>query len=107
MNLPLRWIALLSGRIECDFAASTGVHNGIDAIKMILAGAKAVQICSTLYQNGIEQINRMLKEMEDWMEEHKFKSLNDFCGKLGQEESDQPELYERLQYIKALSGIKD
>ncbi len=107
MNLPLRWIALLSGRIECDFAASTGVHNGIDAIKMILAGAKAVQICSTLYQNGVEQIGRVQKEMEDWMKGHNFESLSDFRGILSQEESDKSELYERLQYIKALSGKKD
>lgn len=107
MNLSLRWIALLSGRIECDFASSTGVHNGIDAIKMILAGAKAVQICSTLYQNGVEQIGRVQKEMEDWMKGHNFKSLSDFRGILSQEESDKSELYERLQYIKALSGEKD
>lgn len=107
MNLPLRWIALLSGRIECDFAASTGVHNGIDAIKMILAGAKAVQICSALYQNGVEQIGRVQKEMEDWMKGHNFESLSDFRGILSQEESDKSELYERLQYIKALSGKKD
>jgi len=107
MNLPLRWIALLSGRIECDFAASTGVHNGIDAIKMILAGAKAVQICSVLYQNGVEQIGRVQKEMEDWMKGHNFESLSDFRGILSQEESDKSELYERLQYIKALSGKKD
>jgi len=107
INLPLRWIALLSGRIECDLAASTGVHDGIGAIKGILAGAKAIQICSTLYINGIEQIGRMLGEMEDWMKKHNFETLSDFRGKLSQKESDRPELYERLQYIKALSGIKD
>ena len=107
MNLPLRWIALLSGRIECDFAASTGVHNGIDAIKMILAGAKAVQICSALYQNGVEQIGQVLQEMKDWMKGHNFESLSDFRGILSQGESDKSELYERLQYIKALSGKKD
>ncbi|MBA7640491.1 hypothetical protein ES703_48157 [subsurface metagenome] len=74
---------------------------------MILAGAKAVQICSALYQNGVEQIGRVQKEMKDWMKGHNFESLSDFRGILSQEESDKSELYERLQYIKALSGIKD
>lgn len=107
MNLPLRWIALLSGRLDVDFASSTGVYNGIDALKMILAGAKAVQICSVLYKNGIEYISNMLEEMEKWMNEHNFNSIEGFHGKLSQVESDQPELYERLQYIKAISGIKE
>lgn len=106
MNLTLRWIALLTGRVNCDLAASTGVHDGAGVIKQLLAGASTVQICSTLYLNGVEQIGRILRQMETWMKKHGFDSLDQIRGKLSQMQSDRPELYERLQYIKALVGIE-
>lgn len=106
MSLPLRWIALLAGQVNCDLAASTGIHDGAGVVKQLLAGATTVQVCSTLYLNGAEQIGRMLKELEAWMKKHNFDSLDQFRGMLSQMESDNPELYERLQYIKALVGIE-
>lgn len=106
MNLSLRWIALLAGRISCDLAASTGVHDGAGVIKHLLAGASAVQICSTLYIKGLKQIDRMLKEIEVWMGKHGFENIDQIRGKLSQMQSARPELYERLQYIKALVGIE-
>ncbi|MBN1357075.1 dihydroorotate dehydrogenase-like protein [bacterium] len=105
-HVPLRWIALLSGRIRCDLAASTGIHDARGVIKHILAGASAVQLCSTLYLNGLDRIGAILKEMAEWMDEHGFASLGDFRGILGQRKSEDPEGYERLQYIKALVGIE-
>jgi dihydroorotate dehydrogenase (fumarate) len=105
ISVPLRWIALLSGRLKCDLAASTGVHDGAGVIKQLLAGAAVVQICSTLYVNGLEQVGRMLGQLEDWGKRHGFESLDQMRGKMSQMESDRPELYERLQYIKALVGI--
>jgi dihydroorotate dehydrogenase (fumarate) len=99
----LRWIALLSGRVECDFVATTGIHTGKDTIKQILAGAKAVEICSTLYKNGLDYIKNMLKEIEKWMDEHNYKNIEEFRGKLGKKEEEKTELYDRLQYIKALN----
>jgi dihydroorotate dehydrogenase (fumarate) len=106
MGLPLRWIALLAGRIGCDLAASTGVHDGSGVIRQLLAGASAVQLCSTLYINGVEHIGRILKEIETWMEKHGFNSVGEIQGKLSQVLSERPELYERLQYIRALVGIE-
>jgi dihydroorotate dehydrogenase (fumarate) len=103
MSNSLRWIALLSSRIHCDFAATTGIHTGTDVIKQILAGAKAVEISSTLYENGLEQIGKILSEMEKWMSEHNYKNIDEFRGKLSKKEEDKTELYERLQYIKALN----
>jgi dihydroorotate dehydrogenase (fumarate) len=100
---PLRWIALLSSRIECDFAATTGIHTGKDVIKQILAGAKAVEICSTLYKNGLDYLKNMLEEIESWMVDHKYKSIEEFKGKLSKKEDEKTELYDRLQYIKALN----
>ncbi len=106
MSLPLRWIALLAGRVSCDLAASTGIHDARGVIKQLLAGASAVQIASTLYLNGVEQIGRIIQEMENWMKRHSFDSIDQIRGKLSQLKSDRPELYERLQYIKALTGIE-
>lgn len=106
ISLPLRWVALLSDVVRCDLAASTGVHDGTGAIKLLLAGADAVQICSTLYINGLERIGLILRGMEEWMREHRFKSIGEFKGKLSRLWADQPEMYERLQYIKALTGIE-
>lgn len=106
MNTSLRWISLLSGRVNCDLAASTGVHDGAGAIKQLLAGASVAQLCSTLYINGLGQINLILEYINAWMKRHGFDSIGKFRGKLSQMQSDRPELYERLQYIKALVGIE-
>ena len=105
-SLPLRWIGLLAGRINCDLAATTGVHDSTGFVKQLLAGATAVQVCSSLYINGVEQIGRILSGVEAWMKECGFKSVDDFRGRLSQAESEHPELYERLQYIKAFVGIE-
>lgn len=106
MSLPLRWIALLAGRVNCALVASTGVHDGAGVIKQILVGATAVEICSTLYLNGIKQIGYMLSEIRTWMKMQGFDSIGQVRGKLSQMQSQRPELYERLQYIKALVGIE-
>jgi len=106
INSSLRWISLLSGRIKCDLAATTGVHDAGGVIKQLLAGAAAVQLCSTLYIHGIGHVANMLSNIEAWMKKQHFESVSQFCGKLSQQESDRPELYERIQYIKALVGIE-
>jgi dihydroorotate dehydrogenase (fumarate) len=97
---------MLAGKINCDLAATTGVHTGRDVIKQLLAGAQVVQLCSTLYQNGNEQIGRILQEIQDWMARHQFESLDDFRGRLSQACSSNPRGHERLQYIKLFVGIE-
>jgi len=104
--LPLRWIAILAGQARCDLAASTGVHDSEALIKMLLAGASAVQVCSTLKLKGLGQIRKLLRGLEAWMESHGFKTVKEFKGKMSQGASGEPELYERLQYIKSLVGIE-
>ncbi len=106
IHAALRWIMLLAGKVKCDLVATTGVHDGNDAVKQILAGATAVQVCSSLYQNGLGQIGKMLAEIESWMEAKKFATLGAFRGRLSQSNSDKPEGYERLQYIKVFVGIE-
>jgi dihydroorotate dehydrogenase (fumarate) len=106
MALTLRWVALLSDKIQCDIAASTGIHDGRAAIKQLLAGAKAVQVASVLYEKGFEQIGFMTKEIEAWMENHHFSGTNDFIGRLSYKETQNPAAYERVQFMKHFSGIE-
>ncbi|MCP4629131.1 MAG: dihydroorotate dehydrogenase-like protein [bacterium] len=105
-DLPtsLRWIAIMAERVSCDLAASTGVHDGTALIKQILAGAKAVQVASTLYKNGKGQIAGMLKTLEDWMGQKSFNKLDDFRGKMSQAKSSNPAAYERVQFMKYFGG---
>jgi dihydroorotate dehydrogenase (fumarate) len=106
MSLSLRWVALLSGRLSCDLSATTGVHTAEDAVKQVLAGASTVQLCSALYQNGPGHLGTVLEGVQKWADSRSLKSLDQARGSLSQEESENPELYERLQYIKALVGIE-
>jgi dihydroorotate dehydrogenase (fumarate) len=99
-NIPLRWIALMTGNnLECDLVASTGVHTHEQAIKQILVGAKAVQLCSTLYKNGNHFIRNIEEGLNKWMEEHRFNTLDDFRGKsLDKQATDVS--FERIQFMK-------
>jgi dihydroorotate dehydrogenase (fumarate) len=101
----LRWISILAGQVECDLAGSTGVHTGKDVAKMLLAGADAVQICSTVYKHGPKRITEILDELAGWMNSHSFNDVDSYRGRLSRAASENPEAYERLQYIKALTGI--
>jgi dihydroorotate dehydrogenase (fumarate) len=105
LTISLRWIAIMADRVKCDLAASTGVHDGVALIKQILAGADAVQVASTLYKNGKEQITEMLKTLEDWMGKKGYTSLSDFKGKMSQTKSSNPAAYERVQFMKYFGGI--
>jgi len=96
----LRWVALMSRRAHCDLAASTGVHDGIGLIKQLLAGAKAVQVVSSLYRNGSAQMAVMRRDLEGWMDRHGYKTIADFRGKMSQAESEDPAAYERVQFMK-------
>ncbi len=106
IHLPLRWIAVLYEQLRCDLAASTGAHDATGVIKLLLAGATAVQVCSTLYLNGLERLGRIRRELEEWMERHHFAAVGEFRGRLCQARSERPEIFERLQYIKALTGVE-
>lgn len=104
--LSLRWIAIMAERVNCDLAASTGVHDGSGLIKQLLAGANAVEIASTVYRKGSKQIGKMLDELEEWMDKKGFKSINDFRGKLSQAKSNNPAAFERVQFMKYFRGYQ-
>jgi dihydroorotate dehydrogenase (fumarate) len=107
LPISLRWIAIMAERVSCDLAASTGVHDGEALIKQILAGADAVQVASTLYENGKGRITEMLKTLEEWMVEKNYSSLADFRGKMSQAKSDNPAAYERVQFMRYFGGVKE
>jgi len=105
LHMSLRWIAIMAERVSCDLAASTGVHDGNALIKQILAGANAVQVVSSLYQNGKGQIKTMLDTLEEWMAGKGFNRLSDFRGKMSQAKSSNPAAYERVQFMRYFGGV--
>jgi dihydroorotate dehydrogenase (fumarate) len=105
LSISLRWIAVMAARVQCDLAASTGVHDGAALIKQLLAGAAAVQVASTLYLNGNSRISEMLKALEEWMGKKGYSCLADFRGKMSQARSSNPAAYERVQFMKYFGGI--
>ncbi len=106
MKVPLRWIALLYGRTKLDLALNTGVHTGRDVVKGLLAGATVVQVASTLLENGIPYLSTMLLDIQNWMDEKGYDSVDDFRGKLSQKKVDDPFAFERSQYVKLLSSAQ-
>jgi len=80
ISMPLRWIGIMSDRSACDLAASTGINDGEDVIKLILAGANVTQVATTIYKNGKDHIKVILEELESWMNQKGYKSLDAFRG---------------------------
>ncbi len=100
LSVSLRWIAVMANRVNCDLAASTGVHDGEAFIKQILAGADVVQVVSALYKHGTKYIDQMLDEVKRWMEHEGYNKPDDFKGKMSQAKSSNPAAYERVQFMK-------
>lgn len=107
LSNTLRWTAILSGAIpNLDVSSSTGVHDGQSVIKLLLAGANAVQVCSVLYKNGPEYVTTMLNELSSWMDEKGYSSIKDFNGKFNYANIKDPSLYERAQFMKYFSNYE-
>ena len=104
MRVPLRWIALLHGRIGASLAATSGIHRASDALKMLMAGADVTMLCSTLLRHGIPQIAAIERDLVDWMEEHDYESVSQLKGSLSQLKCPEPAAFERAQYMKALTS---
>lgn len=106
LNETLRWVAILSERVNVNIAASTGIHSGEDVIKMLLAGANAVQVVSSLYKNGPQQINKMLETVDAWMSGQGYDSIEQFRGKISRKYGADPAAFERMQFMKHFSEIR-
>lgn len=107
IRLPLRWIAILRNHVQYDLALTGGVHDAVGAIKAILAGANAVQICSVLYlRKDLDVIGEITDQMLFWMESKGFECIDDFRGKLAEKSLTDHAGFERAQYVRALVGME-
>ena len=102
MRLPMRWIAMLYGRIGASLAATSGIHRATDALKMLMAGADVTMLCSILLRRGIKHIQVIEREMREWMEEHEYESVEQLKGSMSQKNCPDPSAFERAQYMRAL-----
>jgi dihydroorotate dehydrogenase (fumarate) len=107
ISRTIRWVAIVSSKVKgIDVSSSTGVHDGEAIIKQLLVGAKTVQVCSVIYKSGPSVISQMLKELENWMNIKGFKSIDDFRGKMNYSNIQEPEVFERAQFMKYFSSLE-
>ncbi|MBD2302912.1 dihydroorotate dehydrogenase-like protein [Nostoc sp. FACHB-87] len=106
IRLPLRWIAILYDRIHADLAATSGIHNAHDVLKMLMVGANITMLCSVLLRQGINHIRCIEEEMRQWMEKHEYESVRQLQGSMSQKNCPNPSAFERAQYMKALRTYK-
>ncbi len=106
LRLPLRWVAILYGRISTDFAITTGVHTHQDVIKALMAGARVAMMASELLHNGIRRIWEILVELERWMVEHEYISIGQMIGSMSQKHVLDPAAFERANYMKTLASYR-
>jgi dihydroorotate dehydrogenase (fumarate) len=106
LTLPLRWVAILHGRVKASLAATGGVHTFEDALKVIMAGADVAMMCSELLKHGPERIKDVLEGMERWMFEHEYVSIEQMKGNMSHKSVRDPSAFERANYMKALNRYK-
>ena len=106
MRIPLRWIAILYGRVKLSLAASSGIHTAQDIIKMVMAGADVTMMCSALLKNGPGYIAQVLADLNQWMLEHEYISVQQMKGSMSQKSVADPAAFERANYVKALHSYK-
>jgi dihydroorotate dehydrogenase (fumarate) len=103
MRLPLHWIGILFGKIRPSLAATSGIYQANDVVKMVMAGADVTMLCSALMRHGIQHIQRIEMEIVAWMEQHKYNSLIEIKGIMSQKNCPDPSAFERAQYVRGLS----
>ncbi len=106
MRLPMRWIAILKDKIAADLAATSGIHTGIDVVKMLLVGSNVTMVCSALLKHGIFHIQNMENHLVEWMEQNEYESVEEMIGAMSQQKTTDPSAFERAQYMKALTYYK-
>jgi len=106
MRLPLRWIAILKGQVRASLAATSGVHNAEDVIKMLMVGADATTFSSVLLKQGIDHLRVMERELTEWLERNEYDSVKQLQGSMSQRSCADPSAFERAQYIRALTSYR-
>ncbi len=102
----LRWTAIMSNKLRCDLCATTGVSNAHDIVKLLLAGATAVQVASCLYRNGVEYMKELNLGLQSWMEQKGYETVNQFCGKLAMKQTDKASMLMRTQFMNYFAEIR-
>lgn len=105
-RLPMRWIGILYGKLKASLAATSGIHTAEDVLKLTMAGADVTMMCSVLLMHGPEHIGKVLKDVEHWMKEHEYESIEQMKGSLSHKSIAEPSAYERANYMKALNRYK-
>jgi dihydroorotate dehydrogenase (fumarate) len=106
MRLPLRWVAILYGRLRANLAATSGIHRASDVLKMLLAGADVTMLCSALMRHGIHHIRTVEQDLIDLMSKHEYESVSQLKGSLSQKNCASPSEFERAQYMRAICSYK-
>jgi dihydroorotate dehydrogenase (fumarate) len=106
LRLPLRWIALMYGRVDVDFALTSGVHKAEDVLKAMMAGAKVAMTASALLKKGPKRATKILSKLEKWMEENEYESIQQMQGSMSQKAVAEPAAFERANYMKVLNSFK-
>ena len=106
MRMPLRWIALLYGQVEADFALTTGIHTGIDAVKAVMAGANVAMMASELLKNGPGRVAEILAEFTAWMEENEYDSVEQMRGSMSAKAIGRTNTLRRANYIQTLNSFR-
>jgi dihydroorotate dehydrogenase (fumarate) len=106
MRLPMRWIAILYGKLDCSMALTSGIHSSEDIIKAVMVGADVANLCSVLLKQGIDQIGDLLEGVTTWMEEHEYESIEQMKGSMSHKSVPEPAAFERANYMKVLQSYK-
>ncbi len=106
LRLPLTWIGILYGKLKASLAATGGIHDPQDAIKMLMVGANVTMLCSSLLRNGINQLRHMERGIVDWMEQHEYESVKQMQGSMSQMRCPDPSAFERAQYMRAVKSLQ-
>jgi dihydroorotate dehydrogenase (fumarate) len=106
LRLRLRWVGLLYGRVDCDLAVTGGVHTAEDVLKSMMAGANVAMLTSALLKQGIEQLDHILRELDNWMVDHEYESIRQMQGSMSQRAVSHPAAYERANYVQVLRSYE-
>ena len=106
LRLPLRWISILHGKLNVDFALTSGAHTYTDVLKAMMAGAKVAMMASNLLRNGEQATAPILSELETWMQEREYESIRQMQGSMSQKSVREPEAFERANYMKVLNNYR-
>ena len=107
LRLPLRWISILHGKLNTDFALTSGIHTYTDVLKAMMAGAKVAMMASNLLHSGEQVIGPILSDLEAWMKEREYESIQQMQGSMSQKSVKEPAAFERANYMKVLNSFRD